>query len=1242
MSTPAPVRILRGTDLLDLSFSFPGLMSEGAAGDRRLVRAGPQSDGLVVVTFGPQHLVEQAFSDEFPGEPRDAPVGSLISGGSALVFEVGPGESVPFSEEGLLDAMRRLPLRVVDAAREPDTPLSLSIQLSEDDRPGEGRDSADRAIALVRLLRTTAELTVRYGLETTLAAARAAGAVVETVAPADGDEAAAPAGPQDPFADPGRPRTGIELPYRLYLSPSQKARWIHRIRFQQPEPGDRVELWHTRLDSDTVRAVWNRERGGDPGAPYDFRQALVPADRRDIVDLTTGAGLVKPDGTPYLPRPVTAQLLMLSAVGGWLDVLGTWPQRPVGVSLSEWRHRASMGRDHYVRVMREGYLCPFGHKAVHVRVTERKFDDARGAQLVQREFVVVRQPLKTYDPTVALPAGPGAGDDLTNMLFPFTSVRIDTLVTPDLVPPDDGLKFFPRTHAESPFRFKVTAVDHGGNVVEFRTPLRFLDESVASGAALAAAAQEYNAKDSSPPTLSATTAADGAVAADVAVETPAETSAELLGQSVALAPTVKPDDTRLDVHRMVWGMATPPALADAAPADPAVSRNAQFLPQLRWAHAALPAVGRLSGADAVVPVGYAKRYALSGFDTVGGPVRTANAGQVFLNLLTPANSPLRMDFGDQSDRSGALAAPSMIVSGLSRLTGPVSGIAQGAAQDPLDAIANGKFEPAEFFRPLSVLDSVGPSLLGVIPLSAVIARVDGLSKSLKVPNFFTETISTVTGFLSDLGRTRQLLTHELTRYPPAARQVADTAEQFLNLAGDFIRQGLAGRTGPITMRQVDDAFNAFASALTQLLNSLPADADPGVRALLSRVQQQLATWTLAAGEVISLRDAVQQAAAGFRLPETVNVRLEWNPDLQPVLLDGSPVFLPDTAERPGDPVGRFSLVVDLRGSLRKDLSVGADVSCSLENFSLVLVPKFAALQLRFKHVRFIARAGRKPEIDVVLKGVDFIGPLSFVQTLRKLIPVDGFSDPPAVQVTPSGIVARYALPLPNLAIGVFSLENLRLAAHLDLPFIGSALEIGFSFCTRQAPFRLTVSLLGGGGFFGIVLTPKRVAVLEAALEFGAALSLNFGVASGSLSVMAGIYFRLELASGESRLTGYFRARGEVDVLGIVSASIEIYLDLTYEFATKSVYGRAKISISIHIGFWSQSVTIECEKRFVGAGNSLAAAAGSPFGPDAAVLSPVDPPRPPTFAEMMAPYVDPVTGTGRDPVTEYCTAFAEVS
>ena len=60
---------------------------------------------------------------------------------------------------------------------------------------------------------------------------------------------------------------------------------------------------------------------------------------------------------------------------------------------------------------------------------------------------------------------------------------------------------------------------------------------------------------------------------------------------------------------------------------------------------------------------------------------------------------------------------------------------------------------------------------------------------------------------------------------------------------------------------------------------------------------------------------------------------------------------------------------------------------------------------------------------------------------------------------------------------------------------------------RENPFRLTVWLFGGGGFFGITITPEKCRVLEAAFEFGAAVALDFGVASGSIECMAGVYFR---------------------------------------------------------------------------------------------------------------------------------------
>jgi hypothetical protein len=40
--------------------------------------------------------------------------------------------------------------------------------------------------------------------------------------------------------------------------------------------------------------------------------------------------------------------------------------------------------------------------------------------------------------------------------------------------------------------------------------------------------------------------------------------------------------------------------------------------------------------------------------------------------------------------------------------------------------------------------------------------------------------------------------------------------------------------------------------------------------------------------------------------------------------------------------------------------------------------------------------------------------------------------------------------------------------------------------------------------------------------------------------MAGVYFRME--NSECSLTGYFRLGGNVSVLGIITASLELYLE----------------------------------------------------------------------------------------------------
>jgi hypothetical protein len=123
-----------------------------------------------------------------------------------------------------------------------------------------------------------------------------------------------------------------------------------------------------------------------------------------------------------------------------------------------------------------------------------------------------------------------------------------------------------------------------------------------------------------------------------------------------------------------------------------------------------------------------------------------------------------------------------------------------------------------------------------------------------------------------------------------------------------------------------------------------------------------------------------------------------------------------------------------------------------------------------------------------------------------------------------------------------------------------------------------VGPFGGGGFFALEATAAGVQVLEVSLEFGAYISMNFGVASGGVHAMGGVYIKLDESQGD-KLSGYFRMGGEVDVLGLVSASIELCMALAYE-ASKAV-GRASITVEIEIVFFSTSVSISCERKFAG-------------------------------------------------------------
>jgi hypothetical protein len=259
----------------------------------------------------------------------------------------------------------------------------------------------------------------------------------------------------------------------------------------------------------------------------------------------------------------------------------------------------------------------------------------------------------------------------------------------------------------------------------------------------------------------------------------------------------------------------------------------------------------------------------------------------------------------------------------------------------------------------------------------------------------------------------------------------------------------------------------------------------------------------------------------------------------------------------------------------------AHFSGALTNFSLDFLN---VILLKFTAFSFTAENGKKMQVDVKLdknEPVKFQGDLEFVEGLRQLIPPGLLGDGPSLDINTQRVRAGFAFALPPAAVGVFALKDVSLAAFLELPFSDGKPTFDFAFSERHHPFILTVALFGGGGFFHLQLDTNGIKQLEAALEFGAVAALDIGVASGSVHVMAGIYFAMEKKEGElyALLSGYFRCGGELSVLGLVSVSVEFNLSFTYYTDTHKCKGKATLTVTIEIAFFSKSVELSVEKSF---------------------------------------------------------------
>jgi hypothetical protein len=338
---------------------------------------------------------------------------------------------------------------------------------------------------------------------------------------------------------------------------------------------------------------------------------------------------------------------------------------------------------------------------------------------------------------------------------------------------------------------------------------------------------------------------------------------------------------------------------------------------------------------------------------------------------------------------------------------------------------------------------------------------------------------------------------------------------------------------------------------------------------------------------------VKSETLGTGVNQQLVTRLSWQPRIKP---DAPPI----------GPGGLLELHLNARGSSSFSLlsthTIQLDPTSptpgsvltqgSLTQFDLAFGPSGAALvTVQFNEFSFTAQDGRKPDTHLSFDTPPIVlgGDLEFLKVLIDALR-DILGGGPAVNVSATQIVAGYAIAVPQLSIGIFSLSNIAIGAGVTIPLSGGApTSFRFNFAEEHHPFNLTVSLLGGGGYFALALDSTGIQAIDFAVEAGASVSLDLaGLASGSAHVMLGASFHFSPTS--FALGGYLRAGGELTVLGVLSLHVEFYAGFVYKREPTRQYLHASVSVMVEVtvACLSQSVTLTLERDFdVGGGASEA-------------------------------------------------------
>ncbi|MEA2126773.1 MAG: hypothetical protein QOI80_3555, partial [Solirubrobacteraceae bacterium] len=1031
------------------------------------------------------------------------------------------------------------------------------------------------------------------------------------------------------LAGAGVASAAIELPWHLVSDVAAAEAGVAVVATHATGPvvgRDVVGLWHTALS-------------GRGAGPLDAALVLRPlepdpdptdAGGLDIGPLNASHRAFVRNFAPAFPPRV--RRLQLSALGGSLMARQESPD-------FSWEHTASLGRDERVRIEVKGVLYPFGHRAELTALATRSFEPAGSPTVagMQRQVVL----------TVPEPVRSMAG---TGRRFPFSEVEILKPSWSDLagdvylsklrpkLPPDDLVEE----------RGRLTAALEGDGVSGPRPLMQaaFDAQRPASQATFVQTLRE--AGDGRVVELDGVQAAlsdtpDGlrderrrALERKHQIESiphpghplPPPT---LLGPTPP-PPSTPPPDTGLDEATAQELMDLNTALSEFT-SPPGRLSEAHIAQVERDRPGLTDREGQLKEALDVA-FAHANTFELFVADLAAAGDATAVAYRDIIRqldelqarqeLIASQAQEVRFAWTPRTTDGRYLRFPL-------RLAGTLGDV---AASMPLTFVPDLDLPPADHYAPYSTLDD--PDVLAAVEAewaAAVAAPPDAVVPpptspappeaprvgTVDLPAVRIDLVRAPTPAPGDVHEVHALslrgeraaesflpVLQEMTVDLPAVRSLLPELAKPVVLVHTpaFLRDGpipdvplqLPGDDKlPLSFRPVADRSGGLVSpafavdAVSRTLGPVAAGAlPPGAAGALD-------------GELppFDLESVYSEATLlGFPLTDLIRLGTDHLPvsDTAPVikqlLADGIPAGVSMTWTLALDAAGPFLPRGDSRLVLAVEVTrAGRTTTCTVNDFSLVLPPGGdgdGLLTLDFAAVVFTQHDERAPHLDIKGLKVRFGGALKLLDGVReKLDDMLGLPGCGAtVEPRPDGVTAGYGLSVPSVTAGGFLLRNIAMHAGVDVPFTGNPVSVSLSFATRENPFNVSILAFGGGGYIDLTLGPKGIQRLEASMEFGASLEVDFVVASGEVHALGGV--RFTGSEGSIAIDGYVRIGGSVEVLGLVSVSIELVVNLHYERRDNHdvLVGSATLVVEIDVTLFSESVEIDSgEWILVGGGDA---------------------------------------------------------